>query len=134
MLIGGPAVIDSEVEAALVGTVGEVVRLAGRDRYATSVAVARDAFARFADDPDGESIDIVFATGADYPDGLAAGAVAARRGGLVLLVPPSDLAEDSPALAFLRSIADRVDSGVVLGGPGAIDESTRALLEEAIAG
>ena len=134
MLIGGPAVIDSEVEAALVGTVGEVVRLAGRDRYATSVAVARDAFARFADDPDGESIDIVFATGADYPDGLAAGAVAARRGGLVLLVPPSDLAEDSPALAFLRSIADRVDSGVVLGGPGAIDESTRALLEESIAG
>ena len=134
VLLGGPAVIAAEVETQLIGTVGEVVRVAGRDRYATSVAVARDAVGRFVGASDAARIDIVFATGADYPDGLAAGAVAARRGGPVLLVPPSGLAEDSPTLEFLRSVAGRVASGVVLGGPAAMDETTRAQLEAAISG
>lgn len=59
-------------------------RVAGTDRYSTAVALAKTAFPTTAP--------IVFlATGADYPDALAAGPVAAKLGGPLLLTPMSTL-------------------------------------------
>ena len=83
-------------------------RLAGADRYATSVAVSAATF------PDGA--DAVFiATGLAFPDALAAVPAAAAAGGPLLLVPPDEL----PAVVAdeIRRLAPA--RAVVLGGTGA---------------
>jgi putative cell wall-binding protein len=54
-------------------------RLAGPDRYATAVALSRSSFS--------SGVPVAYVVrGADFPDALAAGPAAARRGGPVLLV------------------------------------------------
>ncbi|WP_306233272.1 cell wall-binding repeat-containing protein [Agrococcus beijingensis] len=55
-------------------------RVAGPDRYATSVAISQRAF------PAGAPV-VYLASGENFPDGLAAGPAAAHQGGPVLLTP-----------------------------------------------
>ena len=58
---------------------GDVDRLAGADRYATAAAVSAASYS--------PGVPVAYvATGANFPDALAAGAAAVRRGGPVLLV------------------------------------------------
>jgi putative cell wall-binding protein len=62
----------------------DVVRLAGADRYATAAAVSAAHYA--------PGVPVAYvATGANFPDALAAGAAAVRRGGPVLLVSGSSI-------------------------------------------
>src|SRR5690606_14891536 len=84
VVIGGTAVLSEAVRASLAQytTTGSVTRLAGADRYATSVQVSRAM---------GSSGSVVVATGATFPDGLAGGPVAALLPGALLLVPPGGL-------------------------------------------
>ncbi|RXZ51184.1 hypothetical protein ESP57_05260 [Agromyces fucosus] len=63
----------------------EVDRLAGADRYATSVAASRAAL------PEGNAPVVYIANGTNYPDALAAGPAASAAGGVVLLVPPDSI-------------------------------------------
>jgi putative cell wall-binding protein len=59
-------------------------RLAGADRYATAVAISQSAFQpQFT----GEQFAVTVASGANFPDALAAGPVAAKFGGPLILVP-----------------------------------------------
>ena len=71
-------------------TAGSVTRLAGSDRYATSVQVSRSAY--------GSSDSVFIATGTNFPDGLAGGPVAALLPGPLLLVSPTQL----PGVAMVR--------------------------------
>ena len=57
-------------------------RLAGADRYATAVAISQSAF-----QPQSPGSVVTLASGANFPDALAAGPVAAASGGPLLLVP-----------------------------------------------
>lgn len=91
-LLGGTAALTDAVEqqvAALPGSY-DVRRLGGGDRFETAVAIAQ------ATDPDPSTI--LLATGVDFPDGLAAGAVARLLDGVVLLtagelpIPATDAA------------------------------------------
>lgn len=85
-------------------------RLGGADRFATAVAVSQHMF------PDGHAPVVYLASGMNFPDGLAAGPVAAKRGGVVLLTRPDKL----PAVIeaeLLRLAPPRV---VVLGGTNAV--------------
>jgi len=84
-------------------------RVAGDDRYATAVAISQAAF------PDGAPV-VHLATGAAFPDALAAGPAAALAGGPVLLTRPGDLP------AVVRTELERLapDRIVVLGGEGAV--------------
>lgn len=59
-------------------------RLAGGDRFATSVAISQRTF------PGTASV-VYLASGMNYPDGLAAGPAAAHQGGPVLLTPPGSV-------------------------------------------
>ncbi len=78
VVLGGPNVVSPEVEDHLRRLVGTVERWAGADRAATSAVIAERAF--------GSGAPVAFlATGADAADALAAGPVAALRGGPVLL-------------------------------------------------
>ena len=92
--------------------VREVVRVAGADRFSTSVAVAQLA------SPAGRTVVIVSGQDANLVDGLVAGPLARSLGGPVLLVGSTIPAAISSELT--RRTADRA---VVVGGTGAVSAS-----------
>lgn len=94
-----------------------VTRLAGADRYATAAAISAASY------PAGVPVAYV-ATGADYPDALAAGPAATRAGGPVLLVTASRI----PAPTVLELQRLRPARIVVLGGPGVVSDGVLAAL------
>lgn len=126
ILVGGDAAIAPGVEERL-GDLGyDVQRVAGASRYDTSVALAREALERV----DASERRVVFATGADFPDALAAGALAGNVEGPLVLVPPTELA---PAVdAFLRDHTERWAGGIVVGGPAAASDLVLKQLQAAI--
>ncbi|HEX5589383.1 MAG TPA: M14 family zinc carboxypeptidase [Candidatus Limnocylindrales bacterium] len=88
-------------------------RLGGTDRYATAVAVSQRLF------PSGPAPVVYLVAGTDYPDALAAGPIAARQGGVVLLtlrdaIPPTVEQE------LIRLAPGRV---IVAGGSGVIRDA-----------
>lgn len=90
---------------------GDVTRIAGSDRYATSAQVSSRAF------PAGAST-VYVASGVNFPDALAAAALAGAADGPLLLVAPTSV--PSVILAELRRLGpDRI---VVAGGPGVISD------------
>lgn len=88
----------------------EVGRISGVDRYATSVAASKSAFA------DGSVATAVLASGRDFPDALAASGLAGAVGGPVLLTRPDRLPPE--VLAELKRLGVR--SVVLVGGDAAI--------------
>jgi spore germination protein YaaH/putative cell wall-binding protein len=87
-------------------------RLAGADRYATAAAVSAASF------QPGVPVAYV-ATGAAFPDALAAGPAAVRGGGPVLLTASGSL----PAATAAELARLRPSGIVVLGGTGAVSET-----------
>jgi putative cell wall-binding protein len=119
VVLGGGQAVAASVEAELAGFASAgVTRLAGRDRFATAAAVSRAVF-----DP---GVGTVFvATGADYPDALAGGALAGKAGAPVLLVGATAVtAATETELARLRP-----DTIVVLGGTGVIGTQVTSRLQ-----
>jgi len=113
VVLGGPGVVSDGVAAGLAGYAvsGNVQRLAGADRYSTSVAVSTGSFA---------TSDTVFiATGTNFPDALGGGPVAGIVPGPLLLIPGGTLPA-SVAGELLRLDPGRV---VVLGGPSVVSEA-----------
>jgi putative cell wall-binding protein len=82
VILGGTSAVSKGVESSLAdhAAPGQVTRLAGADRYATSVAVSRATFPERA-------ARVYLATGRNFPDALAGGPVAANGPGPLLLVP-----------------------------------------------
>lgn len=113
VILGGSSVVSNAVAAQLASyTSGSVTRLAGADRYATSVAVSQSGFGSGGSD-------VAFvATGRDFPDGLAGGPVAALVPGPLLLVSSGLPASVSDELGRLGP-----DTVYVLGGPGTVSDA-----------
>lgn len=97
-------------------------RLAGDDRYTTAVAASQTGW---------ENADtVVIASGADYPDALAATSLAIAEEAPILLTPPQRL---HPAVAEeLRRLSP--DSAVLVGGLAAIGETVEREVAEALPG
>ncbi len=109
--IGGPAAAADPSASPVVGA----------DRYATSAKVAAGVLPA----PTG----IVLATGANFPDGLAAATYAAHQGWAMLLAAPSGGALDADQHSYLHAAAATVTTLVVAGGPAALpDAATGAIL------
>jgi D-alanyl-D-alanine carboxypeptidase len=108
VVVGGPGAVSDAQLGALrsLATSGQATRVAGADRYATSVAVARSTF------PSPASA-VFVATGRDFPDALAAVPAAVRSGGPLLLVPgdslPPPVRDEARRLAPARL--------AIVGGP-----------------
>jgi subtilisin family serine protease/putative cell wall-binding protein len=117
VVLGGPGAVSEAVAAGLRGyaTGGSLTRLAGADRYATAAAVSAAGFAP------GVAMAYV-ATGTTFPDALAAGPLAARAGGPILLVTHDHI----PAATAGELSRLRPNAIVVLGGPGAVSEAVAA--------
>jgi putative cell wall-binding protein len=119
VVVGGPAVV-SDYLAGLIGryqTGGGLTRVFGADRYATAAAVSAQAF------PAPVSTAYV-ASGATWPDALAAVPHAARAGGPVLLTRPTSLPDPIKA-ELTRLQPNRI---VVVGGSGAVSDGVMAEL------
>ena len=92
-----------------------VERLAGTDRYATAAAISAASFT--------PGVPVAYvATGANFPDALAAGAAAARRDGPVLLVTSNGVpAATASELARLRPGTIKVIGGSAIVSNGVLD-------------
>ena len=119
IIVGGTAAVSTEVEAEMAAIAaeraGSVRRLAGATRYETSAAIAQESLAVGADP--GE---VVVVTGRSFPDALAAGPMAALRGGTLLLVDSEDLNASPPARAFLEQVAPEQGRVTIVGGFSAV--------------
>ena len=129
VIVGGTSAVSQDVEDELVAMGVTVIRIAGSNRYLTSVEIAEYAI--------GEgllSADVVgVATGVNYPDALAGGALVGARGGVLLLAKEESLsgARNSTALAaFLDEYAAEVDQVFLLGGVAAVSASLEGELTE----
>ena len=91
-------------------SIDDLVDLAGGDRYATAVAISAWRF------HPGVPAAVV-ASGANFPDALAGGPLAARLGAPILLLPPTDDIPAGVAAELQRLAPARI---VVLGGEGVI--------------
>lgn len=120
VVLGGTAAVSAGVAAALdaYDAGGGVSRLFGADRYATAAAVSRATFS--------VGVPVAYvATGADYPDALAAVPAATVGGGPILLVKRDSVPAATDAeLARLRP--GRI---VVLGGNSAISAAVANSLQ-----
>ena len=134
-IIGGEAAVSATVASQVDDRVGNVDRLFGATRYATSVVVAEAIFGG-VDEP----ATLLVATGAVFPDSLVAGALTGRLRAPIVLVPPrltpgpgspaERLAAAHPEVAdHLVDVCPTVVRAVVLGLEGAVS----AEVEDAIA-
>jgi len=113
VVLGGPSAVSDRVIRALRGyTTGGVTRLRGADRYGTAAAISAATFAT------GAPV-VYLATGAEYPDALAAGAAAARHRAPVLLTRPNSLT-DATVAELTRLAPAKI---VVMGGTSAVSEA-----------
>lgn len=145
-IIGGTDAVSTEVETALAAINGvTVTRLAGEDRYATALVVAREvagiAAASAADTTEGATNTtgphlgtycvtnepaLLLATGEGFADALAGGPMAYAGPLPIILTPGTGLRPD--ALAFLRaSQATRV---VILGGTAVISDAIQTQITD----
>ncbi|WP_162802889.1 cell wall-binding repeat-containing protein [Ornithinimicrobium avium] len=121
-VVGGPTAVSVETVAAIRAASGaQVVRVGGANRYGTAAAVAAQV----------ESLDTVYlASGQAFPDALAAGPAAGRRGAAVLLSRPGSLPEETRAF-----LVERQPSRVVLvGGTAALSADVRDAVVRALPG
>jgi putative cell wall-binding protein len=124
VVLGGPSAVSSGVLSQLAAyTSGSVQRIAGGDRYATAAADSRATFAP------GVSVAYV-ATGANFPDALAAIPLAARSGSPLLLAAPSSLPA-ATADELRRLAPGRI---VVLGSAAAVGDAVMRALDPYTAG
>lgn len=130
LIIGGAAAISDAVAQELRDLGYTVERLAGSNRYATSRIVADDAMAR---SPQGAK-PVVLATGKDFPDALAAGGLAARLSGALVLAPPCTLSEAEPVRDFLEERRAQLEHAVIVGGTKAVSDRVREEVAAALDG
>jgi len=102
-VLGGTAAVSATV-ANQIAALGDVVqRISGSDRFGTAVAVAGAL---------GNPTTVLEATGSNFADGLAAGAAAAKLGGVVLLTNGSTQAQATSAYISAHS-----GKRYAIGGP-----------------
>ncbi|WP_164737323.1 cell wall-binding repeat-containing protein [Georgenia sp. SYP-B2076] len=124
VVLGGTGTISDQVLRQLGSfTAGGATRLSGSDRYATAAAISAATFA-----PNAPVVYV--ASGENFPDALAVGAVAARDGAPLLLTRPGAL-PSSIANELTRLNPGRI---VVLGGTGSVSASTFNTLKGYTAG
>jgi len=129
LLVGGTGSISTAVETRLRDSGYVVRRLAGETSYATSRAVAAEVLAGLPSGP----VTLVAATGGDFPDALAAGALTAKVDGMLLLTPPCSLDDVASNRQFLADNRVRLADALLVGGRAALSELVREQLSAAIA-
>ena len=123
VFVGGTGVVKDSVKTQL-GDGFEYVRLGGSDRYATSKFIAEW---ELSEGGMGAVYPMV-ATGEAFPDALAGAAAAGKSNSILVLVKNASSAGIDTLAA--DSVKSQRLQGYVLGGPGAVSESTMSAIEE----
>ena len=118
-IVGGTGVVSSAVYESLKTASGVTpTRVAGADRYATALAVADVV------DGAGAPVDVVLATGTNFPDALAAGPLALAESAPIVLNQGASLL---PAVkAYLATATGDIH---IVGGTGVVPASVASELQ-----
>lgn len=128
VIVGGSAAVSQAVEAVLATHVGDIERVAGADRYATSAKAADLAVAA-----GGDAAYPWLATGRNWPDALAAASAVTRDGGVLLLVGGDTWQLPIDVDVWLtRGDDNAVLRTVIVGGSAAIAPAARTAIENAV--
>ncbi|KUO66624.1 MAG: hypothetical protein APF84_04090 [Gracilibacter sp. BRH_c7a] len=124
-IIGGAGAVSALVEAEIAAHVptSEIIRFSGKDRYETSLLIAKE----FAPNPP----KVFVASGQNFPDALAGGVLAAQTSDPVILIHP-DTKNDLPADFKLYLENRDLQAGlqiICLGGYGAVSIHLEKLLK-----
>ena len=115
-LIGGTSAVPEAVESQLQG-LGQIQRIAGMNRYATSLEIAKAFGLQNAESA-------VIAYGNNFPDGLTGSVIAAELNAPIILVSDGSYQEQAE---FIQNSS--IESFYILGGTGVIsDDTIKALL------
>jgi putative cell wall-binding protein len=118
--VGGTGAISDKIVKQLGTLAPSVRRDGGSDRYETSRIVVDRAFGK-----DGSKLAYV-ATGANYPDALAASAAAGAQAAPVVLVPGNEKDITAPTAALLTKLA--VTNVKIAGGSAVVSASIATAL------
>ncbi|MEM5017000.1 cell wall-binding repeat-containing protein [Metabacillus indicus] len=119
-LIGGTGVISADVETQLKSNgVKTIVRIAGNDRFETSVKVAKEV---------GVDGGIVVASGENYPDALSIAPVAGIIGAPILLTRSADL----PGVVKTYVKTAGADYSIVAGGSAVVSVKATETLPDMV--
>lgn len=129
IVLGGPAAISPDVVRALESFGYDIERVAGDDRFSTSVALARWTAANTPIDTD----EVAFATGLTYTDALVGGPYAAPRGMPLLLTEPLDIDRADPALRDWLE-GQPLEHVTIVGSPGDVSTWVTHQLQALIVG
>ena len=113
LVVGGVNAVPAKYVSGLPG----MVRKSGATRYETSVVVAKWVSSG------GNGLGMngaVYATGEDFPDALAAGPLAGRNKGVMLLVN----GPNSPTVSYSAEFRGKVSKAWVAGGVNAVSAQT----------
>lgn len=125
VVVGGSAALSEEVFEQLADGGHGPRRLAGADRYATSVAVYSEGV-RAGMDPGV----LWLATGLDFPDALAAGPTIAELGQTLLLVDGRDLTRSPATEQAIEANRDLIDTVRLVGGTAAISPAVEERIRD----
>lgn len=116
-IIGGEAAVSKSVENKLASMGITCTRIAGADRYSTSLAVAKYL------NPNGEA---VIATGSNFPDALSIAPIAAKNEMPILLVDDNNPNED--AAKYIKD--NGIKTSYIIGGTGVINKAYEDYLSQ----
>lgn len=108
-IIGGTSSVSAETETEVKALAATVKRFEGPDRYATSLAVAKEVV---------NPKTVVLAAGTSYPDALTAAPLAAKMGAPVILVQGDTLSAD--LAAYLSDIRRGLEEVIIVGGENSV--------------
>ncbi|MHB1017926.1 MAG: cell wall-binding repeat-containing protein [Coriobacteriia bacterium] len=123
VILGGEGAVAPTIEVMLADMLGgdAVERIGGEDRYATAELIAREVVMTQGDAYDGTCF---VATGADFPDALAASPLSASKRWPLVLAAPDGLLESTAVTIDEMGVT----RAVVLGGSGVVPESVETSL------
>lgn len=124
IIVGGNAAVSTKAESTLMGVVGDVERWYGDSRYETSKVIAERAT-----DEGMSPITVAVASGENFPDALAGGALVGGRGGVLLLSPSGD---GSQAAQWLEDRTGEVGECYLLGGTAALSDDVQRQIDAAL--
>ena len=123
-ILGGEAVVPASIEQQLKAAGYNVVRLAGNDRYATSVAIAKKM-----DEIRGSAPEFVFvADGTNYPDALSASTVAGIKKVPIIFTPSDKTGFNATSTEYAQSCGTK--SAVMLGGTAVVKPDVETKLKD----
>jgi putative cell wall-binding protein len=128
VIVGGTGVVSQGVEAALAAKVKTVERVAGADRYETSVKIAHKYINELGFHGIAWDGGVVIARGDTFPDALAIGPAAAGMHRPIFLTRPTQFSPYVSNWLWQRQI----NEVIIVGGTTAVGESVKADLDKVL--